>query len=157
LGFYRWLRTARRPAPEALVCLAVTLAYPLLISSYYLPMAGENQPGPRLLVPMLPFACLALAWVVDDARRWLRAAFAALLAFSIALSFLWVALGGREYHTYRTYPARALFLPLLRTGLVATDNHGETPGNVSALLHAPQVASVYLGLLPLALCAGYLV
>jgi hypothetical protein len=157
LGFYRWLRTPRRPPAEALVCLAVVVAYPLLISSYYLPMAGENQPGPRLLVPMLPFACLALAWVVDDARRWLRATFAALLAFSIALSFLWVALGGREYHTYRTYPARALFLPLLQTGLVASDNHGATPGNLASLLHSPQVVSLYIGLLPLALWAGYLI
>src|SRR5262249_5650575 len=157
LGLYRLLRAAPRPPAEALVCLAVVVAYPLLISSYFLPMAGENQPGPRLLVPMLPFACLALAWMVDDARRWLRAAFAALLAFSMALSFLWVALGGREYHTYQTYPVRALFLSLLRTGRVPSDNHGETPGNLAALLHTPQVVSVYLGLVPLALWVSYLV
>ena len=48
--------------------LAVTILY-RLISSYFLPMAGENLPGPRLLVPMLPFACLALAWVADRSAR----------------------------------------------------------------------------------------
>src|SRR5262249_40132434 len=76
-----WLRTTwatlQAPgAPEALVAVAVVALYPLAISSYFLPMAGENLPGPRLLVPLLPFACLALAWVVDHPRRWLRIALA---------------------------------------------------------------------------------
>ncbi|HEU5369480.1 MAG TPA: hypothetical protein VFU69_13495, partial [Ktedonobacterales bacterium] len=52
-----WAAIQAPRAPEALVTLAVVVLYPLAISSYFLPMAGENLPGPRLLVPMLPFAC----------------------------------------------------------------------------------------------------
>ena len=160
LGFSRWLRSAgsiRRAPAEALVCLAVSILYPLLISSYFLPMAGENQPGPRLLVPMLPFLCLPLAWVVDDARRWLRALFAAALAFGMVLSFFWVALGGREYHTYLTYPLTDLFLPLLRTGRVPPGNIGDTPPNLLSILHIPQGISFYAAFLPFLAWTAYLV
>ncbi|HEY7974424.1 MAG TPA: hypothetical protein VID72_03720, partial [Ktedonobacterales bacterium] len=73
LGFYLWYRS-RGARPEALVAIAVSIAYPLMVSSYFLPMAGENLPGPRLLLPALPFACLGIAWVVGDPRRWLRVA-----------------------------------------------------------------------------------
>lgn len=157
LGLYRWLRGAARPSAEALACLAVTILYPLLISSYFLPMAGENLPGPRLLVPMLPFACLALAWVVDDPRRWLRALCAALLAFGVMLAFLWVALGVREYHTYPTYPVADLFIPILTTGVVPPLN-GLTPPNLGALaLHLPQLASIYAALIPLLAWLAYVV
>lgn len=157
LGFYRWLRSTRRPTPEAMACLAICVLYPLLISSYFLPMAGENQPGPRLLVPMLPFACIPLAWVVDDMRRWIRRSFEALLCVSVALSFLWVALGSREYHTYTTYPVTGLFLPLLATGHVPSGNQGDTPPNLAHLvLHIPQIASVYLALIPIAVWMVYL-
>jgi hypothetical protein len=158
LGFYRWLRShapGERPPAEALVCLAVCILYPLLISSYFLPMAGENQPGPRLLVPMLPFACLPLIWVVDDLRRWLRALFAVTLAFGIVISCFWVALGGREYHTFLTYPLTSLFLPLLKTGSSPALN-GDTPPNLLTLLHLPQVFSFYVGFLPLLAWASYL-
>src|SRR6185312_17499170 len=46
-----WATIQAPGAPEALVSLAVTVLYPLAISAYFLPMAGENLPGPRLLVP----------------------------------------------------------------------------------------------------------
>jgi hypothetical protein len=156
LGLYRWLRAAR-PRAEAVVCLVVCVLYPLLISSYFLPMAGENLPGPRLLVPMLPFACLALAWVVDDPRRWPRALCAALLAFGVVIAFLWVALGVREYHTYPTYPVAELFVPILTSGVVPPQN-GLTPPNLGALaLHLPQLASVYAALIPLLAWLAYVV
>ena len=99
-----WTTIQAPGVPEALVSLAVILLYPLAISSYFLPMAGENLPGPRLLVPMLPFACLALAWVVDHPRRWLRVTLAVSLIFGVAMSFLFVALGVRIYHTYVRVP-----------------------------------------------------
>jgi hypothetical protein len=127
LGFVRWWRSRiPRPPAEAVVCALIAVIYPLLVSSYFLPMAGENLPGPRLLVPMLPFACLALAWVVDEPRRWLRGVFVALLAFGLAISALYLMLGTREDHTYLTYPFADLFGPLLATGKAPAKN-GLTP------------------------------
>jgi hypothetical protein len=158
LGFVRWLRSAAKPPAEALACLAVSVLYPLAISGYFLPMAGENLPGPRLLVPMLPFACLALIWTVDDARRWVRAPFAAALAASALLTFLWVALGVREYHTFPTYPFGELFGPLLQTGLVPRGNHGDTPPNIAAAFFGVQQnVSIYLCLVPLLAWLAYLI
>lgn len=157
LGFYRWLRSRSRPPAEALVCLAVSVLYPTIIAGYYLPMAGENLPGPRLLTPMLPFACLALGWVVDDARRAIRAVFAASLAFALALSFLYVASGVREDHSRLTYPWSGLYWPILRTGRVPALD-GPTPPTLSTwLLHAPPVVSLYLVVLPLLLALGWAV
>ena len=134
----RWLTTARATmtaprAPEALVCLAVVALYPLAISSYFLPMAGENLPGPRLLVPLLPFACLSLIWVVDHPRRWLRIAFAIALAYGVALSYLFVALGVRIYHTYGAFPLAELYWPLMRSG-VAPARNGPTPQSLLTLI-----------------------
>lgn len=157
LGFWRWLRSAARPPAEALVCLAITILYALLVSSYFLPMAGENLPGPRLLVPMLPFACLSLAWVVDDAHRSVKMAFAALLAFGLILSFLYVATGVREYHTYLTYPVTDLYWPLLSTGSVRLLN-GHTPPNLAhLLLHLEQGVSIYILLISTLIWTIYLV
>ena len=139
------------------MCLSITVLYALLVSSYFLPMAGENAPGPRLLVPMLPFACLARAFVVDAARRWLRGLFAALLASGMVLSFLFVASGVREYHTYRTYPIGDLYWPLLSTGKTPGIN-GKTPPNLAhLLLHLEQGISIYVLLIPLLVWTGYLV
>lgn len=133
-----WLATARATmeaprAPEALVCLAVIALYPLAISSYFLPMAGENLPGPRLLVPLLPFACLALIWVVDHPRRWLRIAFAAALVYGVALSYLFVALGVRIYHAYGAFPLAELYWPLIRSGIAPARN-GPTPQSLLTLI-----------------------
>ncbi|MGH2515844.1 MAG: hypothetical protein ACRDHP_09330 [Ktedonobacterales bacterium] len=158
IGFYRWWRSAKRPPAEALVCVAVVVVYCSVIASYFLPMAGENNPGPRLLTPMLPFACLSLAWVADDARRWVRAGFGLLMAFGVLLSFLWTALGTREYHTYPTYPITGLFVPLLQTGRNPVAN-GDTPPNLATLfLHVSPHASIYILLVLLAawpLWAGF--
>jgi hypothetical protein len=167
LGLIRWLRSQRQtPAvkpgrlaavrrwlrhdftqghtAEALVCFAITILYPLAIASYFLPMAGENLPGPRLLVPMLPFACLALIWVLDDERRWLRRLFAAALVYAVTLSFIFVVLGVRVDHTYGAFPILDLYLPALRTGTVPGGN-GPTPPNLGQLwLHAPHRLSIWI-------------
>ena len=124
-------------APEALVALAVTVLYPLAISAYFLPMAGENLPGPRLLVPMLPFTCLALAWVVDYPRRRLRVALAVALAYGVGMSFIYVALGVRIYHAFLPFPLTDLYLPLIRTGIVPSRN-GPTPENILTLIGLPK-------------------
>jgi hypothetical protein len=129
-----WATMQTPGMPEALVSLAVVVLYPLAISSYFLPMAGENLPGPRLLVPMLPFACLALAWIVDHPRRWLRVAFAVLLIYGVALSFLFVALGVRIYHTYLPFPLTDLYWPLISSGGIVPARNGETPQSLLTLI-----------------------
>lgn len=157
LGFYRWWRSSARPPLEALLCLAVVVVYTSLVASYFLPMAGENLPGPRLLAPMLPFACLALVWVVDDARRWLRTVFAALAAFGLVVSFWWVALGVREYHAYPTYPVVDLFWHVLITGESPHEN-GATPPNLGTeWLHLPHAVSFWLAFVPLLLWTAWAV
>lgn len=156
LGFVRWWRSGgSRPPAEAVVCALIAVVYPLLVASYYLPFAGENLPGPRLLVPMLPFACLALAWVVDESRRWLRIGFVALLAFGFALSAIYLLLGTREYHTYLTYPVADLFVPLLTTGRAPPVN-GPTPQSWgSQLLGLGWLASQRAFLVPFAAWCVY--
>lgn len=155
LGFYRWLRSRSRPPAEALVCLAITVLYPTIIAGYYLPMAGENLPGPRLLTPMLPFACLALGWVLDDARRVVRGVFAALLAFASVLTILYVASGVREDHTRLTYPWSGLYWPILRSGRVPALDGPTPPTLATQLLHAPTVVSLYVFVLPLLVALGW--
>ena len=158
LGFARWWRsTGSRPPAEAVVCALIAVIYPLLVASYYLPFAGENMPGPRLLVPMLPFACLALAWVVDEPRRWLRGIFVALLAFGFVLSALYLMLGTREYHTYLTYPVGDLFVPLLTTGKGPPTNGPAQQSWGMQLLQLDWLASQRVFLVPFVAWCGYVV
>jgi hypothetical protein len=158
LGFVRWWRSAARPSAELLVCLATSIIYPLLIASYYLPMGGPNLPGPRLLVPMLPFSCLALAWALDVKSALVRGVFALLLALGVLLSYLYVVLGVYEYHTILTYPIANLYVPVLQNGSVPIRlGHIPTPHNVATLyFNMAQPGSLYIVLVPLAAWTVYL-
>ena len=60
-----WRRGLRA---EAFACGAVTLLFALLSAGYFDPYGGES-PGPRFLVPALPFLVLGLA---DAFARWPR-------------------------------------------------------------------------------------
>jgi hypothetical protein len=84
---------------------------------------------------MLPFACMALAWVVDHPRRWLRVAFAVTLVYGVAISFLFVALGVRIYHTYLPFPLTDLYWPLISSGGIVPARNGETPQSLLTLIH----------------------
>ncbi len=54
------VRLARRRPAEAALCGVVTVAYVLADVGYFLPYGGAS-PGPRFLVPALPFLALGLA------------------------------------------------------------------------------------------------
>jgi hypothetical protein len=56
---YGLVQLARRYRPEAVVCAAVALAFLLLDVGYFDPLGGIS-PGPRFLVPGLPFLALGL-------------------------------------------------------------------------------------------------
>jgi hypothetical protein len=121
-------------------------------------MAGENLPGPRLLVPMLPFACLALVWAVDESNDVVRRIFAGLLALGVGISALYVVTGVREYHTMLTYPVSKLYLPVLTTGYIPNGiGNGPTPLNfASHYLRVSQVVSLYMLLMILAIWTIYI-
>ena len=63
-GVVLMYRYGRRP--EALTILGISLAYLVYDAGYWLPFGG-GSPGPRFLIPMLPFLAIGLgpAW-----RRW---------------------------------------------------------------------------------------
>ncbi len=139
LGLYWWWKQAPQWRAEAVLCGAVSLVYLLWNASYFLPMGGFSVPGPRFLVPMLPFACLPLAFCADR-LRWL---FTPLFAFSVLISFLYLASGVRVLPDYGVYPFTSLWFPLLTTGQVDPQN-GPTPLNLGHnLLGLPQPLGLY--------------
>lgn len=151
LGLARWYRSRGPYHLESLVAIAVSVIYPLMVSSYFLPMAGENLPGPRLLTPALAFACLGLIWVVDDPRVWLRRALVAALGFSLVISFLYVIVGVRVSHIYGAYPFSDLYWPTISTGVVTRANGPSVPNLGTLWLHLPPTWSLALAAIPLAL------
>lgn len=151
LGLARWYRARGPHHLEALLAIAVSVIYPLMVSAYFLPMAGENLPGPRLLTPALAFACLGLIWVVDDPRVWLRRALVTALGFSLVISFLYVVVGVRVSHVYGAYPVSDLYWPTISTGIVAHRNGPPVTNLGSLWLHLPSTWSLALAAIPLAL------
>ena len=151
LGLARWYRSKGPYHLEALVAIIVSIIYPLIVSSYFLPMAGENLPGPRLLTPALAFACMGLIWVVDDHRVWLRRLLVVMLGFSLVISYLYVITGVRIYHTYGAYPVTDLYWPTLSTGVVPARNGPAVPSLGTLWLHLPPTWSVALAAIPIAL------
>ena len=151
IGLTRWYREHGEFHLEALVAIAVSIIYPLIVSSYFLPMAGENLPGPRLLTPALAFACMGLIWVVDDTRVWLRRALVVMLGFSLLISYLYELTGVRIYHNYGAYPVTDLYWPIISTGVVPVRD-GPTPPNLGTMwLHLPPTWSIALAAIPIAL------
>lgn len=143
LGFYFWYRSGRARL-EALVAILSSVIYILAVASYFLPMGGDYVVGPRLLVPVLPFLCLGLAWMIDDSRLWLRGLFTATLGFSLLITFFYVVGGVRLVPGWSAYPVKELFIPLLLHGRVPIID-GYTPDNLGArLLHLPQMVSTNL-------------
>ncbi|MHB1135111.1 MAG: hypothetical protein ACYC4L_22290 [Chloroflexota bacterium] len=68
IGLWALWRRGRRA--ETLLLGAVLALFPLYNSGYFLPLGGWS-PGPRFLVPMLPFAALAVGLALGN-WRWAR-------------------------------------------------------------------------------------
>jgi len=115
VGLWALWREGRWRA-EALVCLGVLFIFPLYNSGYFLPFGGWT-PGPRFLVPMLPFAAVPLG-VALGRWRWARWLGVPLAAASIAAMFLCTAtvpLIGENWYV----PALNRWLPSLIEGQAA--------------------------------------
>ena len=93
-----WPVLVRRRPTEGLFAAGVGLYYLLFWSLWYLWWGGHSW-GPRFLVPMLPFAALPLAPVLEAAarRRALAIALGALAALSLAVQLLGIAVNFNLY------------------------------------------------------------
>ncbi|MEI8105527.1 MAG: hypothetical protein WCH31_06765 [Actinomycetes bacterium] len=79
----------RRFRAEAIACGTITAAFVLMNSGYFKPYGGLS-PGPRFLVPALPFLALGLAPVLASRLRPVAAVFGALSIVAMtALTLTW--------------------------------------------------------------------
>ena len=126
----------RRYRAEAIVCGAVTAAFCFLNCGYFAPYGGVS-PGPRFLIPCLPFLALGLS---SAFRRFfgLTAVLAALSVIATtAVTLTWVSLQPRE----GTIWARIVDLPVA-LGSSAIARH--LTSNVTVLLGSTRGAGAAL-------------
>jgi hypothetical protein len=108
-----WAARRRGLRWEIGICTALVGAYILVNGGYYLPYGGAT-PGPRFLMPMLPFAAVLVAL----APRLIRSLAAALVVPSIALTALATATMPNAIEGVAD-PLNDLWLPMLRGSLLA--------------------------------------
>jgi hypothetical protein len=84
------LLLGRTRRAEALVCGAVSVFFVVLNSSYFLPYGG-GSPGPRFLVPALPFLALGLGPALARAPRTAGAVALASIVGTVTMTLLWAA------------------------------------------------------------------
>jgi hypothetical protein len=84
-----------RKAPGAAAVAAGVIGAVLTVNLSYPEWTGGWSTGPRLLVPLLPFAVLAVAGLLACGGRWTTAAAAGLSLAGAALMLLFVGVGGR--------------------------------------------------------------
>ncbi len=133
---------AREHRAEAIACAAVTLVFLIVNSGYFLPYGGVS-PGPRFLIPSLPFLALGLG----PAFAWRPRVTAVLAAFSVVpitgLTLVWAT----NNPLHQTVWGELARVP---TELGASKFvHSLTP----TALHWIGLGRVW-GAVPVALCAG---
>lgn len=79
---------ARRHRAEAIVCGAVTLAFLILNCGYFLPYGGSS-PGPRFLIPSLPFLAVGLGPAFARLPRVTAVLAVASILPMLALAYTW--------------------------------------------------------------------
>jgi hypothetical protein len=109
---------ARRVWGMAIVSLATALAVFLVNLSYPEWMGGWST-GPRLLVPLLPFAMLPVAGVLAVGGRWVTALALVLALWGGVLNFLYQGIGGRVHPMLR-YPFQVVVWPFWRGNPLAS-------------------------------------
>ncbi|MBJ7594144.1 MAG: hypothetical protein JF886_04650 [Candidatus Dormibacteraeota bacterium] len=122
-----WAARGRGLRWEVGVCATLVGAYLLLNGGYFLPFGGAT-PGPRFLMPMLPFAAV----LVGLAPRVLRYAAAVLMVPSVALTSVATVTMPNAFEGVAN-PLTDLWLPMLRGRLLT-----ETTGWVRWGLHGAQ-------------------
>ena len=75
--------------------IAAIMAAVFLVNLSYPEWTGGWTTGPRLLVPLLPFGCLAVAPALAGGRRWILALAGALMAVGAVEMLLFGGVGGR--------------------------------------------------------------
>jgi len=98
---------------EVLVCAAIVLLFVLYNAGYYLPFGGWT-PGPRFLLPALPFAAVLVGFVPQRLRLFT----AVLVAASVALMFAATVTMPNAPERFDD-PLYQLWLPRLQAGELA--------------------------------------
>jgi len=131
----------RRFRPEAVLLALVVVVYLLYNAGYYLPFGGWT-PGPRFLLPALPFAVAALAPL--GARRAGLALLVPLLLWSFAT--IWAATATAVFIPDDwAFPLGDVWLPALEQGRVVHNLGRLLFGLDGVLSLAPLAALVALG------------
>lgn len=110
-GYGFWLMWKAR-LRSVVVLLAVMCVSLLLYNASYVMWSGGFSIGPRHLVPMLPFLCIPVAWVLQQSRTHvsLKVLSAALIA--VSMLSVWIqSLGGPDF------PADTIQHPLTQYSL----------------------------------------
>jgi hypothetical protein len=100
----------RRVRAEVIVCAAIALVFVVYNAGYYLPFGGWT-PGPRFLLPALPFAAVLVGFVPSQLRLFT----ALLMAAAIGLMFAATVTMPNAPERF-TDPLKELWLPRLRSG-----------------------------------------
>lgn len=117
-GFWLMWKAHLRSVVVLLAAMCVSL---LLYNASYVMWSGGFSIGPRHLVPMLPFLCIPVAWVLQRSRTdvYLKVLSAALIAVSV-LSVWIQSLGGPDFPADTIqHPLTQYSLPYLLRGELA--------------------------------------